>query len=105
MALLKDIDTDTGSLATYWRIARARYDYAGAAMVFEVEGYPTEAARRAGKTPLAVLHFDTLKATPGKPLHTITLTDMYEHMKEGYIAGMYQNCAQADAKLDGAADA
>lgn len=49
MALKKDIETGSGAVATYWRIAGLRIVLAG---------YVDEAKRRDGKEPLAQAHLD-----------------------------------------------
>lgn len=104
MALIKQIDTTAGASASYWRITRASYDYAGRRVVFEIEGYVSEEARHDGKAALTVMHFDTLHATEAKSLYQVTVADMYEHAKSA-LPGLIFNCVPEQARLDGAEDA
>lgn len=104
MALLKQIDTTAGASASYWRITRASYDYAGGRVVFEIEGYVSEEARRGGKTPLTAMHFDTLHATEAKSLYQVSVADMYEHAKAA-LPGLIFDCVADEARFDTAEDA
>lgn len=103
MALSKSIDTKSGAAASYWRIAAAHFDYTGDRLVIEFAGYVSEDARRTGKPPLTYLHFD-MRATDSKPLHEVTMADMYAFARSA-LPGLTFDTVETQARFDGAEDA
>lgn len=67
MALRKEIETGSGAVATYWRIAGIR---------IAIAGYVDEAKRRAGKDALANAHVDV----PAEELRAM-LPALYERLR------------------------
>lgn len=55
MALSKNIPTDYGVDATYWRIIGAQAYYGENLVDVVLAGYASDAARQAGKSPLATI--------------------------------------------------
>lgn len=54
MALKKQIMSDFGVKASYWKITRIDQQYSSQIIAFQIEGYSDEAARNANAKPLAV---------------------------------------------------
>lgn len=52
MALLVDIETDSGVIATYWRVVAVSLDWLNKVGSVTLVGYLSEKTRRDGKTPL-----------------------------------------------------
>lgn len=57
MALLKDIEGETGAVAKYWRVIEVNVNYFAGVGAIALAGYITKAARNAGKRPLDARQF------------------------------------------------
>lgn len=79
MALLKPIEIrNTGLVAAYWRLTHCQVDHAAGIAEFRLHGYPSQAARSAGKAPLPGLLYRVTAAELGLPgLHALSSADLY----------------------------
>lgn len=53
MALQKSIELENGTQVTYWNVGTIQEDFRGHGLTVTVHGYASQAAREAGKTPIA----------------------------------------------------
>lgn len=83
MALRKSIEIrNTGLHAEYWRLTQLQLDHEAGVVEFRLHGYPSGAARAAGKAPLPVLAFRAAAAQLDRTdLHGITSAQLYDAAK------------------------
>ena len=79
MAFVQPIEIgDTGLVAHYWRLTHSQIDHAAGIVEFRLHGYPSQAAREAGKAPLPVIAFRLSPEELGLPsLHAVTTAALY----------------------------
>jgi len=89
MALIKDVPTEFGVSAAYWHIFAVEHNRPQRAAQVTFAGYIDEAARRAGRRPLATL--------------TLTLTgDDFPGTSEGLDYATLYERVKCGSKVDGA---
>jgi len=85
MAIQKQVDTEYGVPAEYWRIIHLNADFIGAEAAISIAGYLTAAARVDGSEPLMIKHF-RIPFPPG--LAEVTRADLYAFlMLQPFFAG------------------
>jgi hypothetical protein len=80
MALHKPIEIhNTGHVAEYWRVTHCQVDHTAGVIEFRLHGYPNQAARAAGKTPLPVVPYRMTAEQLGlESLHAVSTASLYE---------------------------
>jgi len=79
MALNKPIEfRNTGLIAAYWRLTHCQVDHGAGVVEFRLHGYPSRAAREAGKLPLPGLAYRATAAQLGlADLHALSTAGLY----------------------------
>jgi hypothetical protein len=79
MAFMKPIEIrNTGLVAAYWRLTHCQVDHGAGIAEFRLHGYPSRAAREAGKAPLPAILYRATAEQLGLPdLHAVSSAALY----------------------------
>lgn len=75
MALLKEISTDYGIYASYWKITSLIFNLDGSCTI-NVTGFYSQDIRNTNQTPLKILNYTTQNTQ-----NIFSLSDAYEYLK------------------------